>query len=194
MNRLLSSRRNRSVALGLLYLLLATPVARQGLEANMTGHLLIQMPLLAAIGAAAGLLLPSRCRDWLLAGVGGAVPLTTLAVMTSAYWMLPRAMDAALADWVVEAAKFVSLPVLVGLPLALAWRRLTLIGRGFVLTNLMSMLAVLGWMYIEAPVRVCNNYLVDAQANAGWWMVRLAVLLFLGWLGSWFIGNHATAK
>lgn len=194
MNPLLSSHRHRSVALALLYLLLATPIARHGLEANMTGHLLIQMPLLVAIGAGAALLLPSRWRSMLLAGVGGAVPLTTLALIASSYWMLPRAMDAALADLAVETAKFVSLPLLVGLPLALAWRRLTVIGRGFVLTNLMSMLAVLGWLYIEAPVRVCNNYLVDAQASAGWWMVRLAVLLFLGWLGSWFIGNHSTAQ
>ncbi len=194
MNSLLKRRLPRCVALGLFYLLLATPAARKGLEANMSAHLLIQMPLLVAIGVGAGQLLAPRWRDWLLAGVGGPVPLTTLALIASGYWMLPRAMDAALAGPAMEAAKFLSLPLLVGLPLALAWGRLTLIGHGFVLTNLMSMLAVLGWLYIVAPVRVCNSYLVDAQTNAGWWMVRLAILSFLCWLGSWFIGNHATAE
>lgn len=188
MRSLSTHRRHRLVALALCYLLLATPVARHGLEANMSAHVLIQMPLLVAIGAGAGQLLAWRWQSRLLAGAGGPVPLTTLALMVSGYWMLPRAMDAALAGPAMEIAKFVSLPLLVGLPLVLAWRPLTLIGRGFVLTNLMSMLAVLGWLYIVAPVRVCNNYLVDAQASAGWWMVRLAILSFLFWMGSWFIG------
>ena len=76
--------------------------------------------------------------------------------------MLPRALDAALTNPLTEAAKFVSLPALVGLPLALAWQRLPIIGRGFILTNVISMLAVLGWLYIAAPVRICNNYLVGS--------------------------------
>ncbi len=192
MTKIVASRLHRGLALGLLYVLLATPAARNGLEASMTAHLLIQMPLLVAIGVSAGHLLTLRWRSGLLAGVGGAVPLTTLALLASSYWMLPRAMDAALAGTAMETVKFISLPLLVGLPLALAWGKLSLIGRGLVLTNLMSMLAVLGWLYIVAPVRVCNSYLVDAQSSAGWWMVRLAVLLFLGWLGSWFIDKRDT--
>jgi hypothetical protein len=56
-------------------------------------------------------------------------------------------------------------------------------------TNAISMLAVLGWLYVIAPVRVCNNYLVDQQEIAGWWMVKLAVLLFACWLGSFFVGG-----
>ena len=46
-----------------------------------------------------------------------------------------------------------------------------------------------GWLYIIAPVRVCNNYLVDQQESAGWWMVKLAVLLFVCWLGTFFVGG-----
>jgi len=176
----------------LLYLMLATPLARHVLESNMSAHVLIQMPLLAGLGALAALLLPMRLRTGLLEVFGGAVPLTTLALVASGYWMLPRAMDAALEGQTAEIAKFISLPLLVGAPLALAWRRLGLIGRGFVLTNMISMLAVLGWLYIAAPVRVCNNYLVDAQASAGWWMVKLAVVSLLCWLGSWFLDHRTT--
>lgn len=190
MKEMFASRLYGSFGLGLIYLVLATPVARNGLEASMSAHFLIQMPLLVMIGVGAGWLLSQRWQSWLLAGFGGAVPLTTLALVAMSYWMLPRAMDAALAEPAMETAKFISLPLLVGLPLVLAWGKLSLIGRGFVLTNLMTMLAVLGWLYIVAPVRVCNSYLVDAQSSAGWWMVRLSVLLFLCWLGSWFIGNH----
>ena len=184
------TRRPLGVALFLLYLLLAMPAARTGLEAHMGAHVLLQMPLLVAIGAGAGRLWALRWRNGLLAGVGGPVPWIMLALMTSGYWMLPRAMDAALADPAMDAVKFISLPLLAGVPLALAWEKLSLLGRGLVLTHWMGMLAVLGWLYIVAPVRLCTNYLVDAQGSAGWWMVRLALLLFLGWLASWFIGKR----
>jgi len=52
------------------------------------------------------------------------------------------------------------------------------------------MLAVLGWLYIVAPVRICNNYLVNQQESAGWWMVDLALLLFGCWIGSLFVGGN----
>ncbi|MCK0506437.1 hypothetical protein [Aromatoleum anaerobium] len=175
--------------LGALYLLLAAPPLRTSLEATMSGHMLVQIPLLAAIGFVACRLLPEQRQERLLAAGGGAVPYVVLAVFASTWWMLPRALDDALVSPTVEAAKFVSLPALVGLPLALAWRRLGPIGRGFVWTNFISMLAVLGWLYIAAPLRVCNSYLVDQQESAGWLMVKLALLLFAGWLGSLFVGG-----
>lgn len=176
--------------LGALYLLLATPAARSWLEATMSVHMLLQIPLLAAIGFVACRLLPESLQESLLAAAGGAIPCVLAALFASGYWMLPRALDTALASPAVEAAKFFSLPILVGLPLALAWGRLSAIGRGFVWTNFISMLAVLGWLYIAAPVRVCNNYLVNEQVSTGWLMVKLALLLFAWWLGTLFVGSH----
>ena len=176
------------------YVLLAAPAARGTLEATMTGHMLIQIPLLTVIGIAASRLLTARRQEMMLAVAGGPVPWVVVAVFASSYWMLPRALDAALASPAMETAKFVSLPLLVGLPLALAWRRLTSIGRGFVVTNFISMLAVLGWLYIAAPVRICNNYLVDQQASAGWLMVKLALLFFIGWLATLFIGGSTAPR
>lgn len=182
-------RRHLIWALGALYLALATPPARAWLEATMSGHMLVQIPLLAALGFGACRLLPELAQETLLERAGGVVPCVLLATFASSYWMLPRALDDALASGAVEAAKFISLPALVGLPLALAWRRLGTIGRGFVWTNFFSMLVVLGWLYIAAPVRVCNSYLVDQQESAGWLMVWTAVLMFVGWLGSLFVGG-----
>ncbi len=183
--------RARCAGTAMLYFALATPAARAWMEASMTGHMLLQMPLLAAIGAASCRLLPQRVQDWLLAAAGGRMPCLLVAFFASGYWMLPRALDGALSNPLNEALKFASLPLLVGLPLALAWKRLQLIGRGFVWANLISMLVVLGWLYINAPVRVCNSYLADQQENAGWAMVKVAVLLFACWLGSLFIGGEA---
>lgn len=179
----------RTGALALLYLLLATPLARDWLEATMSRHMLVQIPLLAALGAAAARLLPQRVQQALLACTGGAIAWVVLAMFASMYWMLPRALDEALVRPAFEAAKFVSLPLLVGMPLALAWRRLGAIGRGFVWTNFISMLAVLGWLYLAAPVRLCNSYLVDEQQSAGWAMVLLAIALFAGWLAALFVGD-----
>ncbi|MCM2307470.1 MAG: hypothetical protein NDI91_08390 [Sulfuritalea sp.] len=181
--------RHTRIGLGACYLFLATPVARSALEAAMSTHMLLQIPLLAAAGVLLARLLPAQRQDALLTACGGALPLVVLALFASSYWMLPRALDAALGDPLTEAAKFVSLPLLVGLPLALAWRQLTAIGRGFVWTNFISMLAVLGWLYIAAPVRVCNNYLVDEQGSTGWLMVKFALLLFAGWLATLFVGG-----
>ena len=181
--------RHAGIGTAVLYLLLATPVARAWLEATMSGHMLVQIPLLAGFGVAACYLLPRRVQESLLAAAGGAIPCVLLATFASSYWMLPRALDGALTNPFSEAMKFLTLPLLVGLPLGLAWKRLGMIGRSFVWTNAISMLAVLGWLYIVAPVRVCNNYLVDQQEIAGWWMVKLALGLFAFWLGSFFLGN-----
>lgn len=179
----------RRLGTAMLYLMLATPVARGWMEATMTGHMLLQIPLLAAIGVVSCRLLSERLQNLLLAGAGGAIPCLLLAFFASGYWMLPRALDGALTNPMNEAAKFFSLPLLVGLPLGLAWKRLEVIGRSFVWANIISMLGVLGWLYVIAPVRVCNNYLVDQQESAGWWMVKLALLLFACWLGSFFVGG-----
>lgn len=190
---LLLNVRHGRFGVATLYLLLATPAARGWLEASMIGHMLLQIPLLAAVGIMSSRLLPQRWQNSLLAAAGGAIPCVLTALFVSSYWMLPRALDAALADPLVDVAKFLSLPLLVGLPLGLAWKRLRIIGRGLVWTNFFSMLAVLGWLYIAAPVRLCNNYLVDQQWQAGWWMVKLALLLFAWWLGNLFVGGSPAA-
>ena len=82
---------------------------------------------------------------------------------------------------------------LAGAPLALAWQRFGPIARGFLWTNVVSMLAVLGWLYMAAPVRVCNSYLASAQYDAGLWMVGIALAGFLGWLVAWMAGPRKAA-
>lgn len=180
-------------ASGLLFAALALAPLRSWLEASMTTHMLVQMPLLALAGFVAAGALPCGWRSALHRFAGGPLPLALAAMLASSYWMLPRALDATLVDPWAESAKFASLPLLVGAPLALAWERLGPIGRGFVWTNFFSMLAVLGWLYIAAPVRICNSYLVGEQAIAGWSMVYLAIALFIGWLSSFFVGGGPAA-
>ena len=155
-------------ALGALLIgVLALPAMRDGLERVMVLHMLVQIPLLAVGGGlmAAGLR-PSwkaRVGEWNRGGVSGIL----LALIASSWWMVPRALDLALSSPAIELAKFVTLPLLVGAPVALSWSRVGAIGRGFVIVNVLPMWAVVGWLYLAAPMRVCNFYLLDQQAAAG---------------------------
>lgn len=168
---------NAAVAGTLLFLALAFPASREALERVMASHMLVQIPLLAIAGAVAARGLPGRWRaqigTWNRGGVSG----TLLALIASAWWMVPRALDLALASPAVELAKFVTLPLLVGAPLALSWRRLGPLGRGLVLGNVLPMWAVVGWMYVVAPVRVCNFYLVEQQVRAGAGLIVAAAVV-----------------
>lgn len=183
-------RRSRWAVPLAVYALLATPPLRALLESAMAAHMLVQLPLLAALGAHAATLLPATLRQWLEDRNAGGLPFTLLALFAAAFWMLPRSLDGALNHGYLELAKFVSLPLLVGAPLALSWRRLPAVGRGFLWSNLLNMLVVLGWLYSVAPVRVCTNYLVDQQALLGRSLLFLAALLALWLAGRLFVGGR----
>ena len=111
---------NAVAGLGLVALL-ALPWTRQWLESVMILHMLVQIPLLAGAGALMVIDLPAtwraRLASWNRNGVSGIL----MAVAASSWWMAPRALDAALASPAMELAKFVSLPLFVGVPLALSW-------------------------------------------------------------------------
>jgi hypothetical protein len=184
-----------SAAAGMaLIAVLGLPWLRSGLESGMATHMLVQIPLLAI----AGYLLAGAYRDGLEAlqdrldrtGIAFAL----VAVLVSGYWMLPRALDAALADPWVEAWKFVSVPLLVGLPARLCVRRLSTIAAGFAIANLLSMLAIVGWLYAAFPARLCNYYLLDQQVIAGKALLWIAGLLTVLWLAGFFIGAGVTRE
>jgi hypothetical protein len=139
-------------------------------------QMLVQLPLLAVSGFCVGKgLLRGRNPLWNADGLPGLIS----AVAVSLVWMLPRSMDAALASSAVELVKFVSLPLLVGVPVAASWPHAHPVARGFVLANLLSKLAVLGWLYTTAPVRVCDYYLASDQPIAGAALFALTALLGL---------------
>jgi hypothetical protein len=161
----------------LAFVALALPWTRHMLERVMIGHMLVQIPLLAVTGVLMARALPPaltrRLAKWNAGGVSGIL----LALIASSWWMVPRALDSALASPAMEVTKFVTLPLLVGVPLALSWGALGGIGRGFVIANVLPMWAVVGWAYAAAPVRVCNYYLVDQQVVAGFGLLNLSVAL-----------------
>ncbi len=172
----------------LLIWVVALPATRRALEASMVAHMLVQIPLLVLAGALLARCIPAKLRRGFEELDAHGVPGMLAAAFASSYWMLPRALDAALSDPLAELAKFWSLPLLVGVPLALSWPRMGPIGRGFVLANAISMIAVVGWLYREAPVRLCSWYLVDQQVLLGNALLALALLAGAGCTLRAFIG------
>ncbi len=169
-------------ALGLaLCVVLAWPPLRHALEASMWRHMVLQFPLLMAAGALLAAALPPRARGavarWNAHGIAGLVGVAVVLGVL----MVPRVLDLALRDGTIEAVKGAAL-VLAGAALRLSWRAAGLVVQGFFLGNVLPMTAVVGQLYIDAPLRLCNAYLLDDQARLGQWLIALAVLLALGWL------------
>ena len=146
----------------------------------MTGHMLVQIPLLAI----AGWLIARPAARAGRAELGGfnavGVPGLLIAAFAVVVWMLPRMLDAALSSTLVEAAKFTTVPLLIGAPLALSWPLLPHVARGFIWANLVSHAAVLGWLYSVAPNRLCTRYLFDQQAVLGAALLVVALAMLFG--------------
>jgi hypothetical protein len=161
---------------------------RIALESDMAVHMTIQVPLLIGIG----LLLASGARahepHWLADADWLGIPGMVMVVLGTSFWMLPRALDGAVADPLVDAAKFLSLPVLVGLPLGVSWRLMPRLGRAFIWANFIPKLGAIGGLYLAAPTRLCAYYRLDQQAVAGWTLIVLAVVLGLLWFIVAFVG------
>jgi hypothetical protein len=118
----------------------------------------------------------------------GAIPALLLAFFSLSFWMMPRWIDAAVSDPLVDAAKMMTLTALAGLPLGWAWPRLPMLAKAFIWANAVSMFGVLGWLYLSAPNRLCNNYLLNEQATLGALLVGLTVAVALAGASVAFAG------
>jgi hypothetical protein len=161
---------------------------RIALEADMTLHMTVQMPLLICLG----LMLAAHTRpyepSWLADADWLGIPGILLVVLGTSFWMLPRALDSAVADPWFDAVKFLSLPLLVGLPLGLSWGRIPPLGRAFIWANFIPKLAAIGGLYLAAPTRLCAYYRLDQQTSAGWALICIALALGTLWFIAAFIG------
>jgi hypothetical protein len=169
------------LGLGLFIAATLPPVAAQ-LEANMVWHVLLQLPMLALAGWLVARGLPAR----LLAAIDRyneyGIPGILIVIFVGLCWMIPRVLDAALQSPMVALAKYVSIPLLVGAPLALSWPRMPTIARAFVWIELLAMLVRLGWLYLAAPTRLCSNYSLGDQILLGKLLLIIAATLAVYWV------------
>lgn len=185
--------RNKNIIFGVaIILFMALPPVKNWIESSMVGQMLVQIPSLVIAGTliSRGLNLIHSMR--ISAYNAGGLPGTLLAIFVIAFWILPRWVDASLNEPLVALAKFITLPILAGIPLYFSWSKLGAISKGFIWSNLISMLIVMGWLYLAAPIRLCNNYLVEQQYHLGWSMLTLATLIFVYWIFKLFTGHGLT--
>lgn len=155
---------------------------RHVLEADPVTHVLVQLPLLVWCGAVMASYVVNSKANWPEANWNktGIAPLL-LAIFAAAFWMLPRSIDSAITSPLMAVAKYISLPLLVGVPLAIGWARAHPLLKGFLKAQSISMLGVLAFLYTYSPVRICNVYLVDDQVRLGTGFLVAAVVLALIW-------------
>ena len=171
----------------LLVLVLLAPPVRHGLEATMTAQMLVQLPLLAAAGwLLSGAVPPrvlARVERWSHRGFTGLV----LVTVTAAFWMLPRSLDAATSQPLIVAAKYLSVPLLIGLPFGVSWPRMGFVIRGVFLVEFVASFFRLGWLYLISPIRLCNNYALNDQQRLGGSMLAIGggLLVWLAWKLLW---------
>ena len=157
-----------------LWALLAVPAARNALELTMVRHMLVQLPLLALIGACLGALwldahragkaaLALRAVQQCNAGGATGILAASFVVML---WMLPRCLDLARLDAAIDALKFITVPA-AGLAVAVSWARLPVIARAVVHIEVIASFWRFGWGYLAADTRLCLAYLADDQQRAG---------------------------
>src|SRR5690625_2666616 len=142
------------------------PITITYLEKIMIIHMLVQLPLLIVIGWLLGDGLIKRFPAFFSRWNHNGIPGMILVVFITTYWMFPRAMDESLSLWYVELFKFTSLPF-VGVLLKDSWWKIKTIGKSFVFLNYLSMFALMGWLYVDSPIQLCNNYLETEQKMLG---------------------------
>ncbi len=170
----------------IVLLILLAPAVRRTMEGDMAFHMLLQFPLILTAGWLLAKGFPAqtkaRLQQWNHAGISGLL----MASLVLMFWMLPRALDMVLTDRTLEFWKFLTL-LLAGAALELSWQTAGLIVRGFFLGNVLPMMMVVGWLYVEAPVRICNAYLTSDQLRAGSGLLALAIAGSFIWLFAFFM-------
>lgn len=154
-------------------------------QAHLTTHILVQYAFLVGAGTIWGAALAGVRRAY------WSAPAALLAAaLALAFWLMPRWIDAALAAPMVDLVKAVCLVGLVGMPLGWGWTQAGPVLRGFAWANAVSMLAVMGWLELAVPARLCNSYLLSDQRQLGLAFVSLALALLVAGLGQVLLGRH----
>jgi hypothetical protein len=189
-------------ALGFLFaawVTLATPPARAWLESSMVLHMLVQLPLLAAIGFWLGRqwlssadLIAARVLARLQSFNGGGATGLIAASFAMLLWMLPRYLDLARLDPAVDALKLVSVTA-AGIAIALSWPRLPRIARAAVHLEAIATLLRFGWGYLAAEERLCLAYLAGDQQRTGELLVWAGAVyaLVLVWRPMFGVGHSS---
>lgn len=162
--------------------LIALAPLQPWLEQRMALHMAVELPLLFAIGWWMG---RGPAPRWLEAiNRQGLVGLAA-AMIVSALWMLPVALDEAVLRPGVGLAKVASV-LAAGYLARVSLRVASKAVQAFFVLNWAWMTGVAGALYQQAPEQLCSTYVQGDQASAGLALVVLAGVTTAVWMFSAF--------
>lgn len=174
---------------GLIFAIILSPIGSL-IETSLVSHLVIEYPLLILSG---GLIAQGfkPALKTLFKGInqGGFFGLL-FASLIIVFWMIPRWLDASLANSSIAYAKYLSL-FCAGLLLSISWPLAHTITRAIIKIEFLVMLFRLGWLYLISPQRLCNNYLLGEQVLLGQIFISIAFSLIIYWLIPIFFGGQS---
>ncbi len=176
-----TTARHQALAGLALLAALCLPWVRHAMEASMWRHMVWQFPLLMATGALLAAGLPERARAAIARCNAMGIAGLLLVALVLALGMVPRVLDLVLLRPEVEWTKLAAL-VAAGAALRLSWRPAGVVLQFFFLGNVLPMMAVVGTLYVESPLRLCNAYLLDDQVRLGEWLIGAAAGVAVAWL------------
>ena len=156
------------------------------LDASMSRHMLLQIPLLVGMGYAAGWLWPAAR----LRSPSMRVSALIFAMGSLLFWMLPRSLDTAVTVTWVDQAMHANM-LLVGWSLAISLPRLPFLAKMVLGVYGLAMALAAGAVYASAVVPVCSTYSVQQQNEAGILLLWIGAALFVLLLGrgAFLLGN-----
>ncbi len=164
-------------------------VLARWLEQSLVASLLIGYPLLVVYGYFLGVLALRRVFVAKAVAFSGGIPGVLVASFALAFWMIPRWMDASVANLEIAVLKYLTLILVVGFMLGCSWSKMHFITRAVVKIEFLTMLFRLGWIYLITPDRLCNNYLIGEQILLGKTFLAIAVLLIVVFCIPLFVAN-----
>ena len=188
----MTSLARTGVVLGvLLALLVMLPPTGPWLEARMWTHMLLQMPLLLLCGALAAPVLPRSQRARRCNGAG--VPALLAASLVLAFWMVPIAVDHAVASAAWDAAKGASL-IAAGALITAHGLQAPGAVQVFFAGNMVWMGLAVAQLYQAGGPRLCNAYLQDDQVTTGIGMTALVIAAAALWLARLTVASGASGN
>lgn len=163
----------------LLLLILSLPPVANLMESVMIIHMHMQMPLLIFTGFLMARFFQLRYSHFFEKWNHNGTPGILLFSIVVIYWTLPRSMDEALTIQSMEVFKFISLPLLAGIPLRDSWKKLNPIWKNIIFDFFIIVFFGMGWLYIDSPVQLCNNYLIIEQITLGWGFITTAICMVI---------------
>ncbi|GAB3363431.1 hypothetical protein GCM10027431_02610 [Lysobacter rhizosphaerae] len=161
--------------------LAALALLQPWLEQRMLTHMVLELPLLFAIGWWSAMSIARSGPGWLRYINAGGLSGLAVAMVISALWMLPLSLDAAVLGPAVGWLKVASV-LLAGWLTCISLREARPTIQAFFVLNWAWMTGAAGVLYQQAPERLCSTYLLGDQAWAGRGLVALAVVVAATWI------------